>query len=410
MRVLQVVLLVLGLIHLPSGLGAEEPDVHGLRPPFGTGELLKQAETARLRGFQFLVETQNKDGSWGSHDPKIANLADFGFQLRNRGSQDAVRTACTAICAEALLTKAERSDAEEEALQAAIEELLKVRKFAYHPGESFCTWGYGYKLGFLALLAKTDQAIGSEEQIRSAAQSCVDGLVKFQQHEGGWGYYSNVMQDFESMSFNTAFFALSLHRGAEMGLNVPPGLVRDAKRIVERQQVPDGSFVYSSGHRKNPGSMLKNLGAGSRTVSAMLALHELGSASGPDLTRSLEIFDTGENYLESGRKLIQPHSAVHQISGYFFFFGYNYATEVAALLGDEVPQSRWNRFAWTMIRTQEKDGCWWDTPAGHYGDKWGTGFALLTLGRFIDETNRRMENAEETFAKVGVVAPRISAR
>ncbi|MEM8681416.1 MAG: hypothetical protein AAGF97_18885, partial [Planctomycetota bacterium] len=128
------------------------------------------------------------------------------------------------------------------------------------------------------------------------------------------------------------------------------------------------------------------------------ALHELGSASSPDLARSLEIFDNGENYLESGRKLIQPHSAVHQISGYFFFFGYNYATEVAQLLGDDVSQARWNRFAWTMIRTQEKEGCWWDTPAGHYGDKWGTGFALLTLGRFVDETNRRLENAEETFA------------
>ena len=51
--------------------------------------------------------------------------------------------------------------------------------------------------------------------------------------------------------------------------------------------------------------------------------------------------------------------------------------------------------AWTMIRTQEEDGCWWDTPAGNYGDKWGTGFALLTLGRFEVETRRRQEAAEE---------------
>ena len=258
-------------------------DLHQLRPPCDTAALLEKASKSRRRGFKFLIDTQNTDGSWGSHDPQIANLADFGFQLRNRGSQDAVRTACTAICAEALLAKKDRNGAEEQALQRAVKELLKVRKFAYHPGESFCTWGYGYKLGFLSALVSSEDGAGMEEEIRKSAQSCVDGLVKFQQHEGGWGYYSGVAQDFDSMSFNTAFFALSLHRAANMGLDVPEGLVKDARRIVERQKVPDGSYVYSSSHRKNPDSMLKNLGAGLRTVSAVLALHELGSVSKPDL-------------------------------------------------------------------------------------------------------------------------------
>jgi hypothetical protein len=403
------ILLCVLIAHLFSALAAAQEegrvdpnDLHQLRPPCDTAQLLVKAAEARQRGFQFLVKTQNKDGSWGSHDPKIAKLADFGFQLRNRGSQDAVRTACTAICAEALLGKKDRNEAEEQSLQNAIGELLKVRKFAYHPGESFCTWGYGYKLGFLSALVSAPEGAGIEEEIRQAAQSCVDGLVRFQQHEGGWGYYSGVQQGFDSMSFNTAFFALSLHRAAKMGLKVPPGMVKDAARIVQRQKVPDGSYVYSSSHRKKPSSMLKNLGAGSRTVAAALALHEMGSVSKPNLERSLEVFDNGENYLESGRKLIQPHSAVHQISGYFFFFGYNYATEVATLLGDEVPQQRWDRFAWTMVRTQEKDGCWWDTPAGNYGDKWGTGFALLTLGRFVDETNRRREAAEQKQAAAAI--------
>ena len=78
-------------------------DVHNLRPKFPTEELVKQSEEAIQRGFQFLVKTQNKDGSWGSHDPDIPDLADFGFGLKNRGSQDGVRAACTAICAEAFL-------------------------------------------------------------------------------------------------------------------------------------------------------------------------------------------------------------------------------------------------------------------------------------------------------------------
>ncbi len=368
-------------------------DAHHLRPPIGSNELLEKAAESMRRGFDFLIDSQNVDGSWGSHDPVVANLADFGFQLRHRGSQDAVRTACTAICAQALLRKTDRDPSEERVLQKAIAELAKPRKFAFHPGESFCTWGYGYKLEFLAELMESPEGKDIQEEIRAAAQSCVAGLVKFQQHEGGWGYYSGVMQDFESMSFNTAFFALALHRAQKMGLELPSSMIGDAARILKRQQVPDGSFVYSSSHQRNSNTMLSNLGAGSRTVSSALALHELGHFRQSDLQRAMTVFHNGENYLESGRKRIVPHSAVHQISGYFFFFGYNYATEVATLLGDEVPQKRWDRFAWTMIRTQENNGGWWDTPAGHYGDKWGTGFALLTLQRYQQEMNRRVADA-----------------
>ncbi len=110
----------------------------------------------------------------------------------------------------------------------------------------------------------------------------------------------------------------------------------------------------------------------------------------------MQVFDVSENYLESGRKRIIPHrDAAHNISGYFFFFGYNYATEAAEILGDVVPQQRWDRFGWTMLRSQEANGSWWDTPAADYGDKWGTGFAVQTLQRFVRETRRRQADGNE---------------
>lgn len=375
---------------------AEQPkpktrDVHKLRPQFPTDVLITKSEKAIQDGLEFLVKTQNKDGSWGSHDPKIANLANFGFQLRNRGSQDAVRTACTAICAEAFLRQEKLTPPQQAVLDKAIVELTKTRKFAYHKGESFNTWGYGYKLDFLVELNKTPYAEKLKDEIKTAAQSCVDGLLKYQQHTGGWGYYSGILNDFESMSFNTAFFGLSLLRAKQMGLKVPDGMIVDAGNEVERQRAPDGSQVYSTGHAKSGSSVLMNLGAGSRTISSTLALYELGYYSRSDLSRAMKVFENGENYLESGRKLIQPHSAVHAISGYFFFFGYNYATETAELLGDEVPQARWDRLGWTMLRTQEKDGRWWDTAAADYGDKWGTGFAIQSLQRYLRETKRRSQ-------------------
>ena len=366
-------------------------DVHKLRPQYPTDELLEMSEAALQKGFDYLVKSQNEDGSWGSHDPKIANLSNFGFQLRNRGSQDAVRTACTAICAEALLYQPNRTEEQETALDKAIKELSREVEFEFHPGETFASWGYGYKLGFLVELHNSPFADKlDEKQLMAAGQSCVDGLVDLTQADGGWGYYSGVMKDFQSMSFNTAFFALSLKRAKEMGIDVPEGLVVDASKIVDRVRAPDGTIGYDARFTHNRSTVLSNLGAGSRTISSTWALKELGFYGEADMDKAMQVFENGENYLEQGRKLIQPHSAVHQISGYFFFFGYNYATEAAAQMGDKLSQKRWDRFGWTMLRTQEDDGRWWDTPAGEYGDKWGTGFALLTLQRYVTETKRRI--------------------
>lgn len=373
---------------------SESKDVHNLRPKLPTAELLEKSEQAIQDGLNYLVKTQNEDGSWGSHDPQVAKLANFGFALRNRGSQDAVRTACTAICAEAFLNQANRTAEQQKALEKAIDDLIKVKTFAFHPGESFNTWGYGYKLGFLTLLRDAPEGKELTDQIDKAAQSCVDALLKFQQHNGGWHYYSRQMNDAGSMSFNTSFFALTLHRAKAHGLDVPEGMVGDAAKVVERQRVPDGSFHYDSRFFNSGRSALMNLGSGSRTISNTYALYKLGHYSQRDLLAGMKVFDNGENYLEMGRKRIVPHSVVHQISGYFFFFGYNYASATAEILGDVVPQSRWDRFSWTMLRTQEDDGQWWDTAAAGYGDKWGTGFAIQTLQRYVKETKRRI--AEKT--------------
>lgn len=374
----------------------ESKDKHNLRPPFSTEELLEKSEVSIQNGLDFLVKSQNKDGSWGSHDPKLASWANLAFSVRKRGSHDAVRTACTAICAHALLDQENRTAGQQKALENAIAELTKVRKFAYEPGTSFNTWGYGYKLAFLLELNATKEGENLKEEIKKAAQSCVEGLKVYQQHTGGWSYYAGPSGNADNMSFNTSLFALSLDRAKKIGCEVPKGMVLDATRAVERMRAPNGNFAYDSRFEthKNGSPLKQGLGGGSRTMAATHAMFELGNYSKRDLKIGLQVFYDGENYLESGRKLLQPHTAPHQISGYFFFFGYNYATAGAEALGDEVSQAKWDRFGWTMLRTQEKDGKWWDTAWGDYGEKWGTGFAVQTLQRYIRETKRRNPNAD----------------
>ena len=372
----------------PAEADPPRPAPHRLAPPIARAELRERAGAALERGFDFLVATQNADGSWGSHDPQIASLENFGFQLRNRGSQDAVRLACTAICATALMEQEDRDAARERALQKAIAALLGTEKFAYHRGESFNTWGYGYKLDFLGRFLETEAGEARREEVEPAAAVCIAGLLRFQQADGGWNYYAGTEAGGDSMSFNTGNFATALLRARAQGLEVTKGCAEDAVKLLRRMRTRKGGFIYDARFFHDPGSV-NELSAGSRTVSCVLALHDAGVYGEEDLRWALRVFGEGENYLEDGRKLITPHTAVHQISGYFFFYGYSYAAEVARRLGEEVPAKRWDRFAWTMLRTQEEDGCWWDTAAADYGDKWGTGFALQTLQLYLEHCEER---------------------
>lgn len=370
-------------------------DALGLTPALHGAELRARAEVAYQRGFDFLVGKQNKDGSWGSHDPNPSFLKDFGFQTGNRGSQDGVRLACTAIIGKALLRKRDRNEAESAALDQAIEALLGTEKFAYHMGEAFNTWGYGYKLDFLCDLLESGRGPALRERIEPAAAVCIDGLKRFQQADGGWNYYAGPLAGGESMSFNTANFAEALYRASRLGLEVPKGMVEDAQKLLLRMRTMRGGVIYDARFLNNPRETVV-LSSASRTAALTEALGELGALKKGDLERSLMVFDEGENWLEDGRKLIIPHSAVDQVSGYFFFYGYHYLSEFMCRMGERAPRERWERNAWTMIRTQEANGSWWDTPAADYGDKWGTGFALLVLQRYFEHCPAEQDGEVET--------------
>ena len=361
--------------------GARE-DPLSLAPKIRGKELVAKSKAAIQSGFQHLAKTQNSDGSWGSHDPALTNLKNFGFGTANRGSQDGVRSACTAICALAYLRMAERTKAQEAVYQKALEALLSTDRFAYEKGEAFNTWGYGYKLLFLAEFLERTKDEKLRARAKKAAAVCVRGLKRFQLVDGGWNYYAGPLLGGESMSFNTGNFIVALTRAKKQGVDVPQGMIGDAVKLVKRMRTVRGGFVYDARFLLHAGSV-NELSAAARAAACEEGLAAAGVSSRKHIDRTRLVWAEGENWLEDGRKLITPHSAIHQISGYFFFYGYYWFAELLQRV-DDVTQKRWERMAWTMVRTQETSGEWWDTAAATYGDKWGTGFAILVLQRSID--------------------------
>ena len=346
-----------------------------------------RVRAAIRRGTAFLCRSQNEDGSWGSHDPVVADSAQLGFSMLNFGCHDGVRTGCTAICAKALLRLPERTAAEEAALRRAVRVLLATRNLAYDPGNAFNVWGYAYNLDFLTALQRDPFGKPYRKEIRAAVPDLVRGLRRMQVAEGGWAYYTSVMMEGSSISFITATVLLGLLEARDEGFEVPEGMIADAGKILKTMVLPNKNVIYGTYLKYAGGHYVEDLGHGGRTQVAGLALHRFdGSFTGADLAdRSMDYFKNVDYVAEIGNKRIIPHrDAPHNISGYFLYYGLYYGAEVMAVLGKKTDPARWDKLARIVLEHQEGNGSWWDTMCFGYGDKWGTGFALLCLERWLE--------------------------
>ena len=390
-------LLAAGLLLGPPAPGAARGDEEKPAPTgagaAGMGRTPAPVTAARVRaairrGTAFLCRSQNDDGSWGSHDPVVVDDAQLGFDMLDFGCHDGVRTGCTAICAKALLRLPRRTAAEEAALRRAVRVLLSTRKLAYDPGNAFNVWGYAYNLDFLAALYRHPFGRSYRREIRAVVPDLVAGLRRMQVAEGGWAYYTSVMLEGASISFTTATVLLGLLDARDEGFAVPEGMIADAGKILKTMVLPDKNVIYGTYLKYAGDHYLEDLGHGGRTQVTGLALHRFdGSYTAADLAdRSRDYFENVDYVAVIGNKRIIPHrDAPHNISGYFLYYGLYYGAEVMALLGDEgADPERWDKLARIVLERQEGNGSWWDTLCYGYGDKWGTGFALMCLERWLE--------------------------
>jgi hypothetical protein len=345
-------------------------------------------------GVKWLVDNQNPDGSWGSHEsPRpIEVLADVP------GSHEAFRVATTALCVIALedclslraTSAIELDRGAEKALERGLDHLLAHFDVKRANGmEHYNVWSFGYTLQCfgerLAAFPEEPRAAA----MRAACKRLVEKLVQYQTLDGGWGYLSlNGVPTFQpsdtSMSFTTATILVGLARARSVGVELPPTLVARALDEVSRARLPDGAYVYGDYLKYRPRmGVNENQGSACRTPACDYALGVFGKArSREEIQRELEqLLIKNARYQKIALRRPIPHESWFQVSGYFYLYGHAYAAYQLATLPESDQARLWPALVDAVMYTRQPDGSFWDYPLYSYHKPYGTAFALIALSR-----------------------------
>ncbi len=359
----------------------------------GAGEDTPLPDTATIlasieRGRDFLLATQNEDGSWGSWDQPADEF------WSNPYSHKAWILATTGLVVMTLLEHADH-----EAAQAAADRGLRymlAQPTVQRPSDWDVdnTWGDVY--GLDAVTTAMDCPRWKDGVNRAALQAkaaeYVEQLHQYAAPTGGWGYY-----DFEvkaqrpswATSFETAAGVVGLVSAREHGLTLPEGLLEDAVRGLSRTRMKNGAYSYSldAVPRYNVEWINNVKGSLSRIQAGNYALLRAGSqdVSHADVLAGLDQLFEHHRFLDVARKKPIPHEAYYLNSGYFYFFGHFYAARLLDLLTPAERARYATRLAREVVKTQEQDGSMWDYYMNTYGKAYGTAFGVMTLVRTLPE-------------------------
>lgn len=345
-------------------------------------------EEAIMRGVDFLVKHQNKDGSFGSaHRTKGLNIyapLPDAHQAFHMGSASLALHGLV----ESGDTRASTLKAIHKGEKWLLENLPRTKNF--NRGATYNVWAHAYGLRALASLYRRFEEPAKRAEYKRQAKLQIGMLVSQEDISRGWGYYD--MDDLKTakpsgliMSFTTATCMLAMHDVAvTMDIKLPEKIMRRGVKALQTMRNPDFTYGYSLGHRWWPRAPI-NRPAGSlgRSQVCNAALRKFGDKAVTDeviRTWLQRLFDR-QGWLDMGRKRPIPHEAPAAVAGYFYYYGHYYASECIQLLPKK-EQGPWKqKLATLIISKQEKNGSWWDFPLYNYHYAYGTGYTLTILSR-----------------------------
>jgi hypothetical protein len=362
------------------------------RAPRADAKPVRDPEAVRAamdRGITFLLDRQHSNGSWGSSYPKAVNVL-----APVPGAHRAFRVGTTSLCAMALCeAKVDHAVTDQALLRARgylFEELPKLRRDDLET--VYCVWGHAYSIQ--ALIRLRDRFPNDKE-----ANDRIDVLIndqlrmldRTQSVHGGWGYYtwSSGVSSRPSLfptSFTTATAMIALHEAQEAGYEVSPRMVKLGMAGLLKARLPDFCYGYYILPVPTPRSGLdKPAGSLARSQSCNLATYLWGDPRMelPIIKAWLDRLMARQGWISVARKHQEPHKSYYAISGYFYFYGFYYASQCVDLLDEPQRDYYYDHIASTMLERQETDGSWWDYAMYQYHQEYGTAFAVMTLNRCL---------------------------
>lgn len=411
----------------PAGI-SDEPQIPKAISPVSLEEL----DGSILRGVQFLLKGQNRDGSWGTpRNTKKLNIYAPG------AAHDGYLSGTTALALEALL-RVERMiqeeneasvNSENEALRSAeaakvpqnsaemsraLRELLPEISASIDRSEAWMftnmlklkrsaqdvlynNWGHAYGMSTFRMMYERKLAVSltpevQEERLKKIRE-CIQYQIQMLESDeclaGGWCYYdmqnSAEHPSASTLCFLTGTVLVSFADARECGVEIPQRLVERGVDSLLRQRRPNGSFAYGEYTANRPASINHSAASLGRSQVCHLALGLWGDtkiATQQEYTDWLNRLISRIGWLDIGRKRPVPHESWFNVAGYFYYYAHYYAARVVDELEDSESQKNFSNYlAAIQLGLQEKDGSWWDYPLYDYHPYYGTGMALSTLVR-----------------------------
>ena len=374
------------LLLAPATLTAELPRLGPLPEVAPITE--EELGTAITRGVDYLIQKQNKDGSFGG--PRRTKGLNIYAPVPE--AHLAFRAGSSGLALAGLLDSGDQRHEVQTAIAKGEHWMLNVLPKLRHidPTTTYNVWGHSYGLRAIADLYKHRQGDEAKRsRLKELAAKQVAMLKKIEDVNGGWGYLDFEMHTshFSGIptSFSTATVLLAMKEAQEtMGIGLPEKQVQRALDSIEKQRTPDWSFVYSFNHRYRPRySINRPAGSLARSQVCMAAMREFGDERVTDelLKHWQHRLCLREGWLSIGRKRPVPHETHFAISGYFYYYGFYYASECLEMLPLDERQDYIPHLARHLLSKQEKDGSWWDYPLYDYHQAYGTGYTLTALSR-----------------------------
>jgi hypothetical protein len=342
------------------------------------------------QGVAFLLDFQNKDGSWGS----ATRTKGLNIYAPIPGAHHGFRAAVTSLCVSALIETGgdapgviKASDQGEAWLFA---NLLRVRRAS---GDAmYNVWAHCYALEALAKLHH--RAKGNDEKLATIAKLVEDQFLKLGKYEsvdGGWGYYDFRYQTKQpsssSISFVNAAVLVAFDEIKQAGYTPPERLVTRAIKSTRRQQLAGYTYLYGEYLKARPVYGINRPGGSlGRSQACNLALKLWGAEdiTGEVITAWQHRLYSRNGWLDIGRKRPIPHEAWFSVAGYFYYFGHYYAAKSFDLVPEEADRTLFQtHMAKLMLDRQEKDGSWWDYPFYNYHQPYGTAYAIMIMQRCL---------------------------